>query len=709
LVDEPAASELAQTYKTDGRRLVIRMRGESAINHLEAVLKDIVESDLPGSDLLIECHPDMLVSRFEDFRRALPQLEGSSHRIEVCLTGIKNSYSKELDEHNNRFDGIANLKALWVLFQLEHQWPKHFVPRRHGRLSLLTMTPWTEPEEVVLDLSIKSLLELNDEGPLDTTPHNHHDNEAPWRFANSVLDNVIEILLRMENHDVPAARDELTTKVIELVSKCRSSGHSLVGLARHIVQMAVIKQNLLQTELSTTDLLKEGQNFVEKTDVSHAYNEAPAPTPQDFLRGAEGGLRLPLECILDVKPVSKIEYIQPQQLDKWEACKQLPNLKLVKRPDNGFYDAFFGRNLQDVCRSIELTFPLNELARPDADSISQEQRNSVAEIGKLFGYPECCSKALAFKTNPFSYSGFWMHVARRVAAPDLIPFELHPASIGLEFIPCKADCEVALERARLLLKRLEETAPEKIRNNIEPLQNPTLLFSDEQGAMVELIPLEDPLTVSTMAPENSNEKSPGTECCYRFRFQVGKISERIFLADYIKLADEISIGRERVTLYRQGRPFIPLSGQVFVWWYKHVFQRDFWKAMLEAKMANPHAATSAMTTTEVQEVDSKTVRATNFLARLFKQLQERSFAGYKIGSVVIAGPGEIHIGLQGSGEPFDIIVDIRPNQTAALAKIGKLTLRHPPESPINSTAQWSAFNSLKDVIKQILSYPKTAS
>jgi len=131
--------------------------------------------------------------------------------------------------------------------------------------------------------------------------------------------------------------------------------------------------------------------------------------------------------------------------------------------------------------------------------------------------------------------------------------------------------------------------------------------------------------------------------------------------------------------------------------------------MLEAKMANPHAATSAMTTTEVQEVDSKTVRATNFLARLFKQLQERSFAGYKIGSVVIAGPGEIHIGLQGSGEPFDIIVDIRPNQTAALAKIGKLTLRHPPESPINSTAQWSAFNSLKDVIKQILSYPKTAS
>jgi hypothetical protein len=382
----------------------------------------------------------------------------------------------------------------------------------------------------------------------------------------------------------------------------------------------------------------------------------------------------------------------------------LPNLQLVKRPDTNFHEAFFGENPHDVSRAIELTLRLYgfQLSGINSDTVAKELRETVIEIGKLLGYPECCSKAMAFEATAMQESTFWMHIVRRVSAPDKIPFELHPFSVGLEYIPCEANCPTALARARLVLDRLEKAVPDKFRSYVQMLHNPTLLFSDEQGAIVELIPLEDPIAGSARSPENDRIKRSDGEACYRFRFQVGMSSLRTHLASYIKLADEIVIERECVTLYREGRPFIPLSGQVFVWWHKHVFQRDFWQAMVEAKRANPHASAAANTTTEVLEIDPATVRAGAFLTHVFKQVPDRSFSGYKIVTVATISPGEIHVGLKGSDKPLDIIVDIRPNQAAALAKIGRITLRHPEDSPIKSPAQWRGFRSFRDFIGQLL-------
>jgi hypothetical protein len=466
--------------------------------------------------------------------------------------------------------------------------------------------------------------------------------------------------------------------------------------------MAVIKQNLNQAVPSIKDLMNEGRNFVGQSYLSHPSNEPPSLTPQDFLNGGKFKVALPLESILDIKPVSKIEPIDFHVLDKWKRCDSLPNLQLVKRPDTNFHEAFFGKNPKEVSRAIELTLHLNELAQTgiDTDIVIEERQDTISEIGKLLGYPECCSKAMALEASALQDSTFWMHITRRIAAPDEIPFELHPASVGLEYIPCEANCNVALGRARFVLERQREVAPEQFERHIAQLQHPTLLFSDEQGAMVELIPLEDPLAGS--GSEIGSAKASNADSHYRFRCQVGKTSLRTPLANYVGLADEIVIERECVTLYREGKPFIPLSGQVFVWWHKHVFQRDFWQAMVEAKRANSHALGTANTTTEVQEIDAATVRAGAFLARVFKQVPDRSFSGYKIVTVVTLSPGEIHVGLEGSDEPLDIIVDIRPNQTAALAKIGRVTLRHPEDSPIRSPAQWRGFRSFRGFIGQLL-------
>jgi hypothetical protein len=726
---------IALTCPTNNQRLMIRMQGETPIKHLGTTIENIVKSGLPGSDFLFDCRSDMLVRRLEEFTRALPALKGTSHRIEISLVGVKNFCSKELDRFNKGFDGITNLKALWVLFQLERQWRDYFGFRQYGGLSLITMTPWTEPEELTLNLSISSLLEIEDiagkllsgrlrlypslplywrakqdglltdgyDDPLlDTASLSLYDHETPWRFANPVLENVSKILIRLEDNRVPADFDELTTEVTQLALNCRSSNNSVTNLARHIVQMAVIKQNLNQAVPSIKDLMNEGRNFVGQSYLSHPSNEPPSLTPQDFLNGGKFKVALPLESILDIKPVSKIEPIDFHVLDKWKRCDSLPNLQLVKRPDTNFHEAFFGKNPKEVSRAIELTLHLNELAQTgiDTDIVIEERQDTISEIGKLLGYPECCSKAMALEASALQDSTFWMHITRRIAAPDEIPFELHPASVGLEYIPCEANCNVALGRARFVLERQREVAPEQFERHIAQLQHPTLLFSDEQGAMVELIPLEDPLAGS--GSEIGSAKASNADSHYRFRCQVGKTSLRTPLANYVGLADEIVIERECVTLYREGKPFIPLSGQVFVWWHKHVFQRDFWQAMVEAKRANSHALGTANTTTEVQEIDAATVRAGAFLARVFKQVPDRSFSGYKIVTVVTLSPGEIHVGLEGSDEPLDIIVDIRPNQTAALAKIGRVTLRHPEDSPIRSPAQWRGFRSFRGFIGQLL-------
>ncbi len=729
---------IALTCPTNNQRLMIRMQGETPIKHLGTTIENIVKSGLPGSDFLFDCRSDMLVRRLEEFTRALPELKGTSHRIEISLVGVENFCSKELDRFNKGFDGITNLKALWVLFQLERQWRDYFGFRQYGGLSLITMTPWTEPEELTLNLSISSLLEIEDiagkllsgrlrlypslplywrakqdglltdgyDDPLlDTASLSLYDHETPWRFANPVLENISKILIRLEDNRVPADFDELTTEVTQLALNCRSSNNSVTNLARHIVQMAVIKQNLNQAVPSIKDLMNEGHNFVAQPYLSHPSNEPPSLTPQDFLNGGKFGVALPLESILDIKPVSKIEPIDSHVLDKWKRCDSLPNLQLVKRLNTNFHEAFFGKNPQDVSRAIELTLRLYgfQLSGINSDAVVKELRETVIEIGQLLGYPECCSKAMAFEATAMQESTFWMHIVRRVSAPDEIPFELHPFSVGLEYIPCELNCPAALARARLVLDRLEKAAHDKFRSYVKMLHNPTLLFSDEQGAIVELIPLEDPIAGSARSPENDRIKKSDEEACYRFRFQVGMSSLRTHLLSYIKLADEIVIERECVTLYREGRPFIPLSGQVFVWWYKHVFQRDFWQAMIEAKRANSHAAPTATTNDSVLDVDSGTVRAGAFLARLFKQVPDRSFSGYKIVTVTTISPGEIQVRLESSDEPLDIIVDIRQNQTTALAKIGRITLRHPENSPIRSPAQWRGFKSFVDFIKQVLS------
>ncbi len=728
---------IALTCPSNNQRLMIRMQGEAPIKNFESTVKHIVESSLAGSDFLFDCRSDMLVRRFEDFKRALPKLKGTTHRIEIGLLGIENFCSKELDRLNKGFDGITNLKALWVLFQLERQWPKHFGFRKHGGLSLITMTPWTEPEELVLNLSISKLLQLEsftgkllsgrlrlyptlplywrakqdglltksyDDPLLDTASLNLYDHEAPWRFANPVLENISKILLRIENDRVPADFDELTTIVAKLALNCRSSGNLVINLARHLVQMAVIRENLSQTVPSIDDLLDEGRRFVAKPNISHPSNEPQPPSPLDFVRGSDKEVKVPLECILDIKPVSKIEPIELQMVDEWKACDSLPNLQLIKRPDTDFYEAFFGKNPNEVSRAIELTLRLNELPQSgvDTDIVIKERQDTISEIGELLGYPECCSKAMALESPALKNSTFWMHIVRRIAAPDEIPFELHPISLGLEYIPCKADCDVALARARFVQEYIKKGAQSGYERYIQLLQNPTLLFSDKQGAMVELIPLEDPLGRSTVVSGNDDAKTLHAEPNYRFKFQIDRTFHRTALAKYIKLADEIVIERECITLYREGRPFIPLSGQAFVWWHKHVFQRDFWQAMVEAKRATPHASAAANTTTEVLEIDPTTVRAGAFLTRVFKQVPDRSFSGYKIVTVVTLSPGEIHVGLEGSDEPLDIIVDIRPNQTAALAKIGRVTLRHPEDSPIRSPAQWRGFRSFRGFIGQLL-------
>lgn len=710
---------IARTCPTHGHRLMIRMQGEAPIRHIGAVADRVARSALPGADLLLDCRSDMLVHRFDALRDALPALRGTAHRIEMCLVGIENFCTRELTRLNKGFAAVTNLRALRCLFLLERESPEQFGFRTHGGLSLITLTPWTRPEELVLNLSVCRLLGIDpiagkllsgrlrlypalplhararadgllatayDDPLLDTARLNLYAPESPWRFADPVMAPLGRVLLRMDNDRVPPGFDPLTDQVAALVQAGREAGISTTTMARHLAQMVVV-QTASGPMPSAEDLVLAGHDYIRAPGPADPANEPPAPTPEAFTNPPPDQVAAPLPCILDEKPVSKVEPIPAAQVDAWRASSDLPHLRLVPRPDPSgdpeVWEAFFGRNPEDVAAAIDATLRLR-----DPTTAPDDRPDLVARVGRLLGYPPCCADAMAREDGPLQDSTFWMHIARRVDTPGAVPHELHPASIGMEYIPCTAACPDALARSRRILEALAQADPRAHAAHVARLHHPFLLFSDEQGAMVELVPQDE----------------PGD----RFRFRAGRIALPTALAEAVRQADELVLDDECLLLLRQGRPFLPLSGHAFLWWHRQAFQADFWQAMVQARRANARPDTfDAPASRQVEatpELDDAALRATSFLERLFEQVRQGDtrFAGYRLTESGVARPGQVGVLLEGGDGPLRVIVDVRNGDGPCLIRIGRMALRHPEDAPIRTPTQWRGFRAFHQFLARVL-------
>lgn len=709
---------IARTCPRAPDRLWIRMQGDAPVRRVEAVADILRDAALPPSDLLLDCRSDLLVRSLPAFRRALATLAGTPHRIELCLVGVENFAGPELARLNKGFGPATNLEALRALFLLEREFPDGFGFRRHGGLSLITFTPWTRPEELLLNLSVCELLGIApiagkllsgrlrlyaalplhararadglladryDDPLLDTARLNLYEPEVPWRFADPVMEPIGRVLLRIENDQVPRGFDALTDAVADVVHRGRKGGVSPVDVARHVVREAVA----LAWEGGIPDvdaLVAEADRFVARRVDPGPAGEYWAPLPTWPVAGPQTDLIVPLDTLLALKPVTKVEPVHPDSVAAWTGNPLLPNVRAERRPlpdgREDAFEAFFGLRAADVDEAVAVTMRMHDPATPPG-----ERPALIARMGRLLGYPACCADAWAAEDEPFRDSVFWMHVDRRIATPGPVPWEVSPASLGIEYVPCSLDCAPSLPRARRVLDALRQAAPAVWERHVARLQRPFLLFAGVQSAIVELIP----------------ESEPGE----RFRYRVGHDMVPCAETAGVTLSDEIVAEGETLLLLRQGRPFLPLSGRAFLWWHGRAIQADFWRAMIAARRAAPIQPPAPPPRDTVlpspESADPAAARAASFLERLFAGVARgpTRFAGYRLADSGPAGPGQVAVRLEGGDRPVRLVVDVREQGATGLARIGRMSVRHPEDAPLRTPDQWRAFHAFMRFLRDL--------
>ena len=341
------------------------------------------------------------------------------------------------------------------------------------------------------------------------------------------------------------------------------------------------------------------------------------------------------------------------------------------------WEVFFGRDPEQVAEAIRLTDIM------DAQPTEAEERAAIASVGRLLGYAPCCADAYAAETADIRTSYFWLHVDRRLAAPDHVPWELHPVPGKIiEYVPCGLDCKPSLARARANLDAMPWTGGATRAAFEAVCRNPHLLLWDVQSSAIELIP----------------ESEPGERFKYRAGRTWGEGPDIAALAQ----GDEVILEDETVLILRQGRPWLSLSGRAFLWWHERVIQAEFWQAMLDFRRAIPKQAGGPVTSEATPQAPANPTMAV--LDRLLSLFQENAvdFAGLRQGPWTHRKDGRALLRLEGPAATVDLMVETKVEGTQALWEVGPYALSYPSDSPLETEAQWAAAEAFRQTLAAAL-------
>jgi hypothetical protein len=497
---------IARTLPGADRGLEVRLVGEQVIENIQAVAEEAKGGGSRPLQLLIDCRADRFVRSADSFRRALESLESSGCRFELCLMGVENFSSRELGRLNKGLDPATNLRAIGQLFELEQAFPSSFGFRTHGGLSLITFTPWTTSTELILNLMVVRLLGLEQmagklltgrlrlhaglplteaarrdgllierysDPLLDTARLNMYEPEIPWKFAQPEIEELNRVLLRLSG-DIPLDHDPLARKLAGL-GAARGSTRAAVRLADEALRAA------------WTGSLPPAEELIDSALGPAQADQALPTTFEQWTRYADAR-REDLELQLELKPVSKLEPVSADDLKKFESDPAFPNLQCRQRgfgDQKEVYEVFFGRRREDVQEALQVAEQLETLG-------GEGFTRALIRMGLLLGYPECCVKAFAGAPQWLQDNFFWLHVMRRIEAPQEVPGELNPGGTLLEYVPCSTACAESLKRTERILARMPAGGAWADRQAwLERQRNPWLVFWALQGKGLELIP-EDP-------------------------------------------------------------------------------------------------------------------------------------------------------------------------------------------------------------------------
>lgn len=676
--------------------LRMRLLGEAALGHIAAVAREALRFGRRPLALLLDGRVDRLLAVAAPLRAALRALDGSGVRIEMSLLGAESFSSAELERLNKGLRPETTLRAIRLLLDLERDFPAGFGFREHGGLSLITMTPWTTPAELALDLAVVGALGIEDmvgklftgrlrlfpglplveaarrdgllagryrDPLLDTARRNLYAPEIPWRFARPEMEAISRVLVRLDR-EAAAGSDPLSRRMSAL-GEALGSGVT----ARNVAAALAMVDAAMLAAAAGRPL---GPAALLRAAAGAAPGKTPGPAPPRHEawvrhaewrgRGARERGRLPLDVLLAHKPVIKVEPLSATECRRFQRDSDLPHVETRlrgRRDGRETWEVFLGRNPRKVAAAVRLAERI-ERARPGPDL-----RDAVVRMGVLLGYPRCCARGFAGEPPPLVDNLFWLHVARRVAHPGKAPREMNPLAPWLEYVPCSPACRESLARARSIVRAWGAEGGEQLAR----CGRPTLLLREVQGQAVELVP----------------EETPGE----RFRYRAGSVSGSGPLVEAVRRGDEIVIENESTLVLRRGRPLVGLSARAFLWWHERAFQAEFWRAMVEVMRARGPERPPATTTEHFEE--------TPFLrdtAALLGELRRRRvrFAGFGLVSWEPTGAESLRVVLADGRGRGDLLLDLAPRRPGAPAflEAGAFRLTYPTTHPIDSSPQIDA-------------------
>lgn len=678
---------------TAARGLRIRLLGEAALRHVGAVARAALRFRRRPLGLLLDARVDRLLAAAEPLRAALRRLDGSGVRLELSLLGAESFGTAALERLNKGLRPEQTLRAVRLLFELEREFPAAFGFREHGGLSLLTMTPWTTPAELALDLAVVEALGLESlvgklftgrlrlfpglplveaarrdgllvrryaDPLLDTARRNLYEAELPWRFARPEMESLGRVLVRLDA-DAAAASDPLSRRVARLEG----------ALGRGVTPRSVA------AALAMTDAAMraaaEGRTptpaaLLRAAAAAGAAERGEAPSPRheawvrhaDWRAGATDPGRLPLPVLLAHKPAIKVEPLTATECDRFRRDPDLPNVRARRRGSREggeAWEVFVGRRSRDVAAAAALAERI-ERARP-----GPELRDAVTRMGLALGYPKCCARRFSRERPPLVDNVFWLHVARRVAVPGRVPAELNPLAPWLEYVPCSAVCRASVARARRMIRAWGAEG----RRQLERCRHPVLLFRGIQGQAVELVPLDE----------------PGE----RFRYRAGVAGGSGPLVEAVRRGDEVVLENEMTIVLRRGRPLAALSARAFLWWHERPLQAEFWRAMVEALRARGPASRAEAT----PEAGAETPFARETAGRLAALRRRRlRCAGFVLDSWGATGPDCVRVVLVARGDRVELDLFPRRPGAPAFLEAGAFRLTYPTTRPLDSPARLAA-------------------
>jgi hypothetical protein len=712
-----------ETYPFAGAewRPRLRLPGHQAFREAADLAAALRGRTLRGLDLLLDARTDHILAREVDLARAAQLLEGTGHRVHVCLVGVESFARAELERMNKGVEPWQNLAAIRVLRTLERRHPRSFGFREHGGLSTILYTPWTTLYDLGLNLAVArhfrlspylgkllhSRLRLYDRLPmtalarrdgllrdtyddpaLDTARRNFYPDEIPWRFLDPRVEVVNRVTTRM-NPDPALAADPLYAKVQAWCGRGER-----IALAADLVACALAAPGVPDAEA----LLAA---------VTVGSTPAPAPAAASASRAPTGPTERPAavapvregDGFVEVEPLVALQRAGLNRANRLEGLARGPAAALGERlrgeslaarlvervaPEGATFDLFFGPSADDVTEAVGLTEvqyrggPVDELTR------------ARRRLGELYGYPPCCCEAFAGVQCARPAVNEWLILERRCRQPGPISPLLSPfGDVAMQYVPCSFQCAASLARAarvgEVFAARFGAAERDRLQ---EQASLPTLFLLDHPGAALRLVP----------------RGAVGRD----FEFTAGSCRSADPRLRAVAEGGRLRVGEGTVVVERAGRLVASFFLSAALFWHGAAFDADFWREVArealepaepdEPAFVDACAPSGPTTAAPRRHVPAFAERLLVRLTRLLLASAAPALGAYRVEAVHPTAGRAVTVVLRprdpAAGGEIELAVEPLRGAGRFYVAAGYLAITHAPRTPLATAAQRDAVDAL---------------